>query len=151
MRLLERRALTEGEIAIGRAMFGDEIPWARVRIFQAPRLGFYAMVPWGLTIVYSRLGAARDFAEAPPHEQGVFVHELAHVWQARRGVVLWLAKLGALGRKAYSYQPRARAALWDYNIESQAEIVRHLFHARCGACATGAPPQDWLEQIWARR
>lgn len=147
----ERRALTAGEIALGRTVFDDEIDWLRVRVLQAPALGFGAMVPLGRTIVFSKWRAARDFTEAAPDEQGWFVHELMHVWQARRGIVLAAAKLGALGKKAYRYTPRAKAKLAHYNIERQAEIARHLFLARIGADEPGAPRRDWLETVWATR
>lgn len=151
MRTGEMRTLTAGEIALGRSVFADEIDWPRVRIHQAPRLGFGAMVPLGKTIVFSKWRAARDFSGASQHEQGWFVHELMHVWQAARGVVLAGAKLGAIGAKAYHYMPKAGAGLSHYNIERQAEIARHLFLARAGAPEPGAPPRDWLEDVWARR
>jgi len=147
----ERRALSAGEIALGRGVFGDAVAWDSVRVLQAPPLPFGAMVPLGKTIVFARWRAARDFASAPLGEQGWFVHELTHVWQAARGTVLAAAKLGALGKKAYIYKPRADAALSDYNIESQAEIARHLFMARTGKAEADAPPREWLEAIWAKR
>lgn len=147
----ERRALSAGEIVIGRSVFGDTVGWDALRVLQAPSLPFGAMVPFGKTIVFGRWRAARDFAGAPPNEQGWFVHELAHVWQAARGTVLAAAKLGALGKKAYSYKPRMGAKLSDYNIESQAEIARHLFMARAGKAEAGAPTLEWLEQLWAKR
>jgi hypothetical protein len=150
MKVGQRRPLTQGEIALGRAVFGDEIPWARVGIFQARPLGFGAMVPIGRTIVFSKWRAARDFSEAPIWDQGWFIHELAHVWQAARGVVLAGAKLRALGKRAYCYTPHARK-LSAYNIERQAEIARHLFLARAGAPEQGAPAKDWLESVWAAR
>lgn len=151
MKTGERRALTPGEIELGRMMFGDEIDWPRVRVVQAPRLGFGAMVPLGRTIVFSKWRAARDFAEATPDEQGWFVHELMHVWQAAHGVVLAGAKLGAIGKAAYLYKPKAGAKLKHYNIERQAEIARHLFLARCNACEDGMPPPGWLEDVWRSR
>lgn len=147
----QRRALTEGEIALGRGIFGDEIDWTRVRILQAPRLGFGAMVPLGKTIVFSKWRAVRDFSQASLDAQGWFVHELAHVWQAARGVVLAAAKLGAIGKRAYLYEPRAGAKFRQFNIERQAEIARHLFLARHGAVEPGAPSRQWLEAIWASR
>lgn len=147
----ERRALTLGEIALGRSVFGDAIPWTAVRVLQAPPLPFGAMVPVGRTIVFARWRAVRDFADAPLSEQGWFVHELAHVWQAARGTVLAAAKLGALGKKAYAYTPKPHAALADYNIEGQAEIARHLFLARAAKSERNAPSLDWLEWVWARR
>ncbi|MGQ0531247.1 MAG: hypothetical protein ACT4OF_00975 [Caulobacteraceae bacterium] len=146
----ERRALTSGEIALGRSVFDDEIAWSKVRILQAPALGFGAMVPIGRTIVFSKWRAAYDFAGAPMWDQGWFIHELAHVWQAARGVVLAGAKLGALGKGAYLYRPR-QPKLSAYNIERQAEIARHLFLARAGAPEEGAPSREWLEETWASR
>lgn len=146
----QRRPLTGGEIALGRAVFAEEIDWSRVRITQAPSLGFGAMVPLGRTIVFSRWRAAWDFAQAPLDEQGWLIHELMHVWQAKQGVFLAGAKLGALGKLAYAYAPKQNATLRDYNIERQAEIARHLFLVRAGSKAQ-LPPHAWLEEIWASR
>lgn len=151
MRPFERRALTPGEVKLGRVVFGDEIDWRRVWALQAPNLGFGAMVPRGRTIVFAKWRAHRDFANATPHEQGWFVHELMHVWQARRGKVLALSKLHALGARAYVYKPRPDATLADYNIEAQAEIARHLYLARSGMRPADAPDRAWLEQVWASR
>jgi hypothetical protein len=146
----ERRVLTAGEIELGRTVFGEEIAWRRVRVLQALPLGFGAMVPIGHTIVFSKWRAAYDFAAAPLSEQGWFVHEHAHVWQAAHGVVLAGAKLGALGKSAYAYKPR-QPKLSGYNIERQAEIARHLFLARAGFPEQGAPEREWLEATWASR
>lgn len=146
----QRRALTHGEIDLGRSVFGDEIAWQKVRVFQAPALGFGAMVPIGRTIVFSKWRASRDFAKAPLWDQGWFVHELAHVWQAARGVILANAKLSALGKAAYAYKPDT-PKLSAYNIERQAEIARHLFLARSGFPEQGAPSREWLEETWASR
>ena len=151
MAIWERRPLSAGEIAFGRSVFGGEISWPKISVLQAPRLGFAAMVPLGRTIVFSKWRAWRDFAAAPVSEQAWVVHELMHVWQAARGVVLAGAKLGALGNGAYVYEAIAGAKLGDYNIESQAEIARHLFLARAVAPAEDAPPRAWLEAIWAGR
>ncbi len=152
MQVWEGRPLSEGEISLGRTVFADEIDWDRVRVKQVPaQLGFGAMVPIGKTILFAKWRAWRNFARAPIGEQGWFVHELMHVWQAGRGVLLAGAKLGALGKGAYAYKPRTRARLADYNIERQAEIARHLYLARAGKPEAEAPPQEWLEAAWARR
>ena len=151
MRPFERRALTAGEIEIGKRVFDDEIDWPRVRVFQGPSLGFGAMVPRGRTIVFSKWRAARDFTRANSNEQGWFVHELMHVWQAARGKVLALSKLRALGSKAYAYKPKAGVSLRAFNIERQAEIARHLYLARIGEPEADAPDRDWLEAVWRTR
>ncbi len=151
MKSWQVRRLSAGEIALAGEIFADEIAWPKLRILQAPKLGFAAMVPLGRTIVYANWRARLDFADAPLGEQGWFVHELAHAWQAARGEVLAFAKLAALGRGAYAYAASPLARLVEYNIERQAEIARHLFLARAGAPAPDAPPRAWLEQVWARR
>lgn len=148
----EKRGLTAGEADLACKMFADGVDWDRVRIVQAPSaLGFGAMVPIGKTIVFAKWRAWQDFTRAPIGEQGWFVHELAHVWQAKCGVLLVLAKLGALGKAAYAYEPREGARFKDYNIEGQAEIARHLFLARAEKPAPSAPTLQWLETIWAGR
>ena len=149
MQAFERRALTAGEIKIAKSVFGDGIDWACVRVLQTPALPFGAMVPFGKTIVFGRWRAARDFSLAPLAEQGWFVHELAHVWQASRNTVLAFAKLAAMGRRAYMLKPRSGTKLSDFNIEAQAEIARHVFLWRAGKPEPGAPDKDWLEKIWA--
>ena len=148
MQSWERRGLTAGEIEIGRNMFGDTIGWTRVRVLQIPALQFGAMVPFGKTIVFGRWRAGRDFALASLDQQGWFVHELAHVWQASRNTLLALAKCRALGSKAYIVKPRVGAKLGDFNIEAQAEIARHLFLWRAGKPEAGAPDKEWLEKVW---
>ncbi len=109
------------------------------------------MVPFGRTILYAKLGAWRDFADAPPGEQGIFVHELCHVWQAARGKWLVFAKLGAMGRSAYIYCAKPNARLRDYNIERQAEIARHLHESGLRAADKTRRPWGWLEEIWSKR
>ncbi|MFT3729691.1 MAG: hypothetical protein QM759_17850 [Terricaulis sp.] len=151
MHTFERRPLTAAERALGQGVFAEEIAWSKIRVQQAPLLGFSAMVPLGRTIVFSRWKAPRDFGDVDAAEQGWFIHELTHCWQAARGVVLAGAKLGALGEGAYTYTPKQNAALKHYNIESQAEIVRHLFLARAGAASSDAPDRAWLEALWAQR
>ena len=146
----QRRKLTDGEVAVGRTIFAAEIDWPRVRVLQGPSLGFGAMVPLGRTILFSTWRAPYDFSDAPLDEQGWFVHELMHVWQAAHGTFLAAAKLRALGKLAYAYTPKPHACLKHYNIERQAEIARHLFLTRSGSEAN-LPPREWLEDVWASR
>ena len=151
MRAGERRALSAGEIAIARTVFANEIDLARMRIAQAPPALFSAAVPFGRTIWFARWRAAHDFADCDLGEQGWLMHELTHCWQAARGIFPAWAKLRALGVRAYRYALAPEKAFAAYNIEQQAEIVRHLFLARAGASAPDGPPGDALEAVWAGR
>lgn len=78
-----------------------------------------------------------DFACESLQAQGLFVHELTHVWQHQRGI--WLpAMRHPFCRYGYSLRPGWPLA--RYGIEQQAEIVRHSFLIREGAPVAGAPP-----------
>jgi hypothetical protein len=149
MRAGETRALTSGERAIASEIFARRLVLDGLSVYQAPRLPFHAMVPLGRTILFSRWQAAHDFSETEFGEQSWFIHELVHCWQAREGIVLPLAKLGALGHRAYRYALIPGKPLRAYNIEQQAEIVRHLFLARRGALEAGASPRNGLEEVWS--
>ena len=151
MPMFSRRRLTGGEKAIGRVVFGRELDLDAVRIQQIPPAPFAAMVPFRHTILFSMWRAAMDFADASAPERGWFIHELAHVWQARRGVVLAAAKLRALGREAYAYRWEPGRTFESYNIEQQAEIARHLYLARVGEPDARAPSLERLEALWPIR
>ncbi|MDX2237315.1 MAG: hypothetical protein NW203_07105 [Hyphomonadaceae bacterium] len=132
MRLMQRRALTTGEIALARPMFGPAFDAARITLVQLPPLGFAAMAPSERLVAFSRWRAPLDFTEAALSEQGWLIHELAHCWQAQAGIALPLAKLAALGAAAYRQTPDARGFA-GLNIETQAECARFAFLARAGA------------------
>lgn len=151
MPVFARRSLSPGEREMAQGMFGREIDYDRVRIQQAPPAPFAAMVPHRRTILFSLWRAAADFTDTSAQERGWFVHELAHVWQARRGVVLAAAKLKALGREAYEYRFEPGRPFSAYNIEQQAEIARHLYMHRIGVAVANAPSRERLEEIWPIR
>jgi hypothetical protein len=84
------------------------------------------------------------FAQGSLAAQGLFIHELVHVWQHQAGINLLLRRMPFC---RYDYTLRSRAAWADYNIEQQAEIVRHAFLLRQGASWADAPPLADLERL----
>ncbi len=77
-----------------------------------------------------------DFATAPIHRQGLFVHEMTHVWQAQSKGPLYLPLMRhPFCRYGYNLSPGK--PLTRYGIEQQAEIVRHAFLLRNGADIAG--------------
>jgi hypothetical protein len=72
------------------------------------------------------------------------LHEMAHVWQHQSGINLLLRRHPFC---RYSYKLRKDAPLSAYNIEQQAEIIRHIFLLRRGADVPGAPPLADLEAL----
>jgi hypothetical protein len=126
------RPLTTAEQALAREVFGEALRLDTVRIVAAPWPVFRAFVPgrwfgrdW---IVWPRPAHHADFAAAPLRAQGVFIHELTHVWQAQQGVGLITGKLRAgFAAAAYVY-PLGHDCDWGrLNIEQQAMVVEHRF------------------------
>ena len=145
----EDRPLTPGEIALARQTYGDAIDYAPVRVcnrkwaFFQPR--HTVMAPTGALHFHPKGALYRDdFATAPLDLQGLFIHELCHVWQHQRGVYLPLAR-HPFCRYHYSIVPGW--TLKRYGIEQQAEIVRHAFLLRAGAKVPGAPDKAVYEGI----
>lgn len=134
MRPLALRVLTAGERSIADEMFGEGLDPAIVRILALP-FWTRAFVAGPRLMVWPVGSARSDFAApaTPLTVQGVFVHELTHVWQAQNGVRLLWAKLKAGDRPdAYAYDLDAAAAFPNLNIEQQAMVVEHAFLASRG-------------------
>jgi len=135
MKPLSVRRLTEGERALATEMFGAGIDGSRVRLLAIPgwRRAFVA----GPGLMVWPAGAARaDFTapDVPLRTQGVFVHELTHIWQAQHGVGLLRAKLRAGdSARSYAYDLAGGPAFSDLNIEQQAMVVEHAFLASRGS------------------
>ena len=81
-------------------------------------------------------GYCDDFSAVHPMRQGLFIHEMTHVWQTQtRGDWYLLLHRHPWCRYDYSLKPGWR--LDRYGIEQQAEIVRHAFLMRRGMKLAG--------------
>lgn len=139
--LLDTRPLTPAEIDLTRFVFGDAIDTSRVTIRRRKWFPLQprdtVMAPSGHLHFHPKTSLyCTDFACEDLHAQGLFVHEMTHVWQHQRGVWLPLAR-HPFCRYHYSLKPGW--PLWRYGVEQQAEIVRHAFLLRQGATVPGAP------------
>ena len=138
---LDARPLTPGEIALTRSVFGDAIDPGTVTVRRRRWFPFQprdtVMAPSGHLHFHPKTSLYRDdFAGEDVHAQGLFIHEMTHVWQHQRGVCLLVAR-HPFCRYHYSLKPGW--PLWRYGIEQQAEIVRHAFLLRKGVTVAGAP------------
>lgn len=136
------RPLTPGETALARSIFRDAIDYAKVRIhnrkwaFFQPR--HVTMAPMGHIHFHPQGGKYReDLATAPLDLQGLFIHEMVHVWQHQHGIFLPLRRM-PWARYDYALAPGRPLA--RYGIEQQAEIVRHAFLLRHGAVLPDTAP-----------
>ncbi|MCB2051549.1 MAG: vgr related protein [Novosphingobium sp.] len=135
------RLLTSGEVALARTMFGDAIDYGAVMIrrrkwfpFQSRKV---AMAPCGHIHFHPHGDLyCADFSDAGASLQGLFIHEMTHVWQAQING-RWFVPLRRLVSSRYDYSLKPGWRLERYGVEQQAEIVRHAFMLRGGMAVRG--------------
>jgi hypothetical protein len=147
----ETRKLTDGEITLARPIFGDAINYGRVRIVRRRWWPFQTrnivMAPNG-NIHFHPESPLRsdDFGAERLFAQGLFIHEMTHVWQAQKGG-RWYLPLMRHPFCRYRYKLVPGRPFRRYGIEQQAEIVRHAFLLRRGAAWLSTPPLAALESL----
>lgn len=130
------RALTAGERILAATVFGKAIDYDRVRIHRCKWFPFQPkraiMAPDGHLWVHPKSDLwSDDYSDAPLGLQGLFLHEMTHVWQAQtRGRWYLVLMRHPFCRYDYRFQPGW--PLERYGLEQQAEIVRHVFLLRSG-------------------
>ena len=145
------RPLTDGEIAITRSIFGEALDPGPVRLVRRKWWPFQprgiVMAPCGHIHFHPEDDKWReDFASAPLDLQGLFIHEMTHVWQAQRHGRFYLPLMRhPFCRYAYRYRP-GRSFL-RYGLEQQAELVRHAYLQRRGRQPVRAAQLDEIEEI----
>lgn len=144
-----RRSLSPGEVALARSVFGDTIDYDRVELARTKWAFFQprgvVMAPLGCIHFHPKGNLWRDdFADAALTDQGLFIHEMTHVWQHGRGIYLPVAR-HPFCRYRYSLKPGQSFS--RYGIEQQAEIVRHAFLLRRGATVPAAPDLRQYETL----
>jgi hypothetical protein len=145
---MDSRGLTAGEIALARSVFGDTIDYARVRLFRHKWWWFQprgtVMAPTGNIHFHPHDGLwSDDFAREPLNRQGMFIHEMTHVWQAQKRGRFYLPLMRHPFCR-YRYELVPGQAFDRYGLEQQAEIVRHRFLADRGDAPVICPPEGLL-------
>ena len=143
------RPLTPGEVELARSVFGDAIDYGRVRMIRRKWWPFHpaqcrhgADRATSISIPHSDLWS-EDFSNEPLHRQGLFIHELTHVWQTQKRGRFYLPLMRhPFCRYGYQVEPGRRFE--DYGLEQQAEIVRHRFLADRGREPPICPPREIL-------
>lgn len=145
------RPLTAGEIALARSVFGDAIDYAPVRMRKSKWAFFQpretVMAPMGHIHFHPRGSTyCDDFCDVAVQRQGLFIHEMVHVWQAQtRG--RWYLVLMRHPFATYDYSLKPGWPLERYGLEQQAEIVRHYFLLSRGQIVPGAASPDAYRAI----
>ncbi len=142
------RPLTPGEIALARSVFCNAIDYSKVRMVRRKWWPFQprntAMAPTG-NIHFHPHGNlwSEDFSAEPLHRQGLFIHEMTHVWQSQTRGRFYLPLMRHPFCR-YSYIIDDGRPFGRYGLEQQAEIVRHAFLAERGFTLAAAPPRSLL-------
>ena len=135
------RRLTEGERSLARSIYHAAIDLERIEVRRRRWWPFQprnvVMAPVGHIHLHpANPSWSEDFSREVAGLQGLFLHELCHVWQHQRGLFLPLRRHPFC---RYDYSLRPGVPLVGYGIEQQAEIVRHAFLLRTGVPVIGAP------------
>jgi hypothetical protein len=148
---LTGRSLTPGERGLAASVFGAAIDYDAVRLHRRKWWPFQpthvTMAPDG-AIWFHPKGRTycADFCASGQSGQGLFLHEMTHVWQAQRSGRWWLPLMRhPFCRYDYSLDPSRPFA--RYGIEQQAEIVRHAWLLRTGHAVAGKPPLAAYEAL----
>jgi hypothetical protein len=138
------RPLTPEELSIVREVFGDSLPYDRIRIDEKAYLG-----PPQWRICYVSFFTINAWGRMPPD---VLVHEVMHVWQFHRmgSVYIPRALSAQRSKEGYDYGggqrigTRAASAgkLDDFNLEQQADLIADYWRIRHGR------PPVWGNAAW---
>jgi hypothetical protein len=151
---MSERPLTAGETDLARSVFGSAIDYSQVQMIRRKWWPLqpknYIMTPSG-NLHFHPTGNAwsDDFSKESIALQGLFIHEMTHVWQAQKKGRFYLVLMRHPFCR-YDYSVRAGWPLQRYGLEQQAEIVSHAFMMRHGIGVPGVPARTQLETILPR-
>ena len=142
------RPLTSGEIELARSVFGDAIDYERVRMVRRKWWPFQpkgiVMAPTGNIHFHPDSPLwSDDFSKERLSLQGLFIHEMTHVWQAQTKGRFYLPLMRHPFCR-YRYQLIEGRPFGRYGLEQQAEMVRHRFLADRGAETAPLLPAGFL-------
>lgn len=126
---------------MARSVFGDAVDYGAVRLVHRKWWPFQprgiVMAPTGNIHFHPKdPNWSEDFSAERLSLQGLFIHEMTHVWQAQKRGRFYLPLMRhPFCRYAYRFVP---GKPFDrYGLEQQAEIVRHAFLQQRGQQLAG--------------
>ncbi|WP_255554353.1 vgr related protein [Sphingomicrobium clamense] len=133
---------------MARSVFGNAIDYDAVEIVLGKWWPFQprgiVMAPSGNIHFHPKSMAYReDFSQATLPLQGLFIHEMTHVWQAQKGGK-WYLPLMRHPFCRYGYALKPGKSFPRYGLEQQAEIVRRAFIARRKGAVAETPEASLL-------
>lgn len=150
------RKLNEQELRIAKSVFGNTLPYERIRIDESahigPRQGRFCYVSFFTLNSWGQLSAT------------LLIHELAHVWQYQNIGIRYIPRALAAQRTASGYNYGGAAALQQaiasgkgmahFNLEQQADLIEDYFRLQNGLPAkwnrNGIPCIELYELLLSR-
>jgi len=129
-------------------VFGDAIDYSKVRMVRRSWWPFQprntAMAPTGNIHFHKHSDLwSGDFSKEPLGRQGLFIHEMTHVWQSQTRGRFYLPLMRHPFCR-YRYELEDGRPFHRYGLEQQAEIVRHRFLSDRGVRLVSCPPRFLL-------
>jgi hypothetical protein len=129
-------------------VFGKAIDYERVRLV---RRKWWPFQPKGIVMaptgnIHFHPGStlwSEDFSKEGFSLQGLFIHEMTHVWQSQTRGRFYLPLMRHPFCR-YTYEIVEGRPFGQYGLEQQAEMVRHQFLSRHGVVTTRLPPNGIL-------
>lgn len=145
------RPLTHAEQTLAASVFGRAIAYDAVRVHNRK---WWPLQPRGVTMApdghlwFHPEGGlfCDDFCTSPLYLQGLFIHEMTHVWQAQTRGKYWLPLMRHPFCR-YGYEVVPGKPFERYGIEQQAEIVRHAFLLRMGVPVEDKPDRAFYDAL----
>jgi hypothetical protein len=128
------RPLSAKEIDLARAVFGNSLPYSKIRIDEkshlGPRFGNFAYVSFYTVNCWGELS------------ESTFIHELVHIWQYEQFGAAYIVRALAAQHTKEGYNYGGAGALYALrdekkglqalNFEQQAEVVADYFRLQRG-------------------
>lgn len=145
------RKLTPGEMDLARSIYGSQVDYTKVQIFNEKwhffMPGDRAHAPNGHMYFPGGAGAKyfADFSTAPVDDKSTFIHEMGHVWQHQRGLnVIVRASIG----RSYDYSEIFSGKdYFDLNMEQQAEFLSDYYLLKNGVILPSKPAKSEFERV----
>lgn len=133
----QSRALKPEELAIAKSIFGDTIPYNRIRLDERAHLG-----PRQYHFCYVSFYTLNSWGQMPAP---LLIHELTHIWQYQNLGICYIPRALAAQNTPDAYNYGGETALEQavasgkglayFNLEQQADLIEDYFRLKNGLAA----------------
>lgn len=137
------RRLTPAEVKLIHKVFGDQFETENVWVHLSPTAykDVAGAVASGREVYFYGRNRSNDFTQEDANAQGVFLHEMTHIWQFQTD-----RRFTVVVNDQYEYTIEANSRFEDFNIEQQAAMMEdYLLY-----CMNKDQKLRWLPQSYTK-